>query len=687
MKMPTLKFREKFLILIFSLIFVICGLLTGSGIYFSKDGGQKARNGVTIELNGMRENNKQEFDKFVKVIDDGMTQASGISTISNIISIAEKQQDQFIMISMEALNRIGDEVESTAQINSEVVTDGLDLLLSVSAKQMEDVMKIDYNSMKILTNLAVFNMNLLIQSYAENLKRVDNLLNKFQQRLEQTQQSFNEELDAYLIRFILSQEKTSFNNNEIIKTAFSDMESLKENIDSLHHSLFIDLKAAIQEQNAMIEEEQKLIRKKVLFAMISELAHATSTQERAIDNAIDSLITSSAAIHSKLKMYNETLMQVISDMKSNMNTQLIQAGNAVSLKLYEQGNLAKKRVQEVKEDAYQRVQASTIETSKKFDQVISETESVIQKTLHESMKRSVKFSIVTAIVSILLGLAIGSIMIRTITRPIIHIIAGLGIGSTRTRTAAEQLTQSSHTLAGNAAQQAAAMEETAAALEQMAAMSRETSNLAIGSEALMNTNIEKSANSLRALVELRREMIQIEADSGQMSSIMKSIDEISFQTNLLALNAAIEAARAGAAGTGFSVVADEVRNLAKRARDASELTQQLINNTKTRVELAAKAISSINLDFEKVIESATAMGEKINAISKASSELRKGIEQVSATMHEIDQSTQQIASISEESDASAEELFSQAVELNNYVNDLIKIVGTPKKKGKLQNND
>ena len=120
--------------------------------------------------------------------------------------------------------------------------------------------------------------------------------------------------------------------------------------------------------------------------------------------------------------------------------------------------------------------------------------------------------------------------------------------------------------------------------------------------------------------ELNTAMNDISTASQKTSAIVKNIDEIAFQTNLLALNAAVEAARAGEAGAGFAVVADEVRALAMRAAEAAKNTQDLVEETVTRIDQGSTLVEKTQTGFEQITESAQKVGGLVSEIAAASQE-------------------------------------------------------------------
>ena len=250
----------------------------------------------------------------------------------------------------------------------------------------------------------------------------------------------------------------------------------------------------------------------------------------------------------------------------------------------------------------------------------------------------------------------------------------MGAGSDQVAQASGEISESSQSLAEGASEQAASLEEVSATLEELSASAKDTAALTEGAASRMNENIAKTAKSLKALKELTGDMDRIEADSSQIGTVTKTIDEIAFQTNLLALNAAVEAARAGEAGAGFAVVADEVRALALRAAEAASGAQELLEGMRGRIVAGAESLRRMSGDFEGIVETATIMGEQTSAITTASGEQAISIGQISEAAAQMDEVTQRVAANSEEAAASSEELAGQAESMRVLVESLRRII-------------
>jgi methyl-accepting chemotaxis protein len=317
--------------------------------------------------------------------------------------------------------------------------------------------------------------------------------------------------------------------------------------------------------------------------------------------------------------------------------------------------------------------------------------SLVQRSLKEIRRLSSRNMVTDAVVldhsrsfrNRLLAFGMGAVIVALvsaffISKRIVRIlrdIAGRVEGAAaRYLEVATQMSSASGDLAQGASNQAAALEETAGSLEEMTSMTKQNAANTAEADKLASETRDIATAARDSMERLGSGMKDISEASEETARIIKTIDEIAFQTNLLALNAAVEAARAGEAGSGFAVVAGEVRGLAQRAAEAARETTELLKNTSEKVKQGENLTLHTNEAFEKAEAGIRKISELIGEISNASSEQAHGIRQVSRSMHEIDGITQQNSAGSEELASAAEHLSVHVQDMEHLAGELMEMV-------------
>ncbi|MBO9590775.1 MAG: HAMP domain-containing protein [Devosia sp.] len=235
------------------------------------------------------------------------------------------------------------------------------------------------------------------------------------------------------------------------------------------------------------------------------------------------------------------------------------------------------------------------------------------------------------------------------------------------KTATGEILSGANDLSERTTKQAATIEETSAAMEQLAHTVLQNADRARDANADAQLVSRTAEEGGEVMSRATKAMEQISTSSGKISNIIGLIDDIAFQTNLLALNASVEAARAGDAGKGFAVVAVEVRRLAQSAAQASSDVKALIEASSGEVGAGTKLVAEAAAKLAAMLEAARSNSALMEGMARDSREQAAAIEEVTVAVRQMDEMTQHNAALVEQTNAAIEQTEAQASELDRIV--------------------
>lgn len=285
---------------------------------------------------------------------------------------------------------------------------------------------------------------------------------------------------------------------------------------------------------------------------------------------------------------------------------------------------------------------------------------------------------------------------QTMTVSLRELIGGISDGVTQIASAAEQLSAvTEQTCSGVNSQKdetdlvATAMNEMAATVQEVARSAQEASQAAVQADQQARSGDEVVGRAITQIEQLAREMInstqsmnQLKQESGKIVGVLDVIKSVSQQTNLLALNAAIEAARAGEAGRGFAVVADEVRSLAQRTQKSTEEIEELIAALQSGTQQVATTLDNSRTLTDNTVELSRRAGSALEDITRTVATIQHMNEQIATASEEqsvvaeqINRNVISVRDISEQTAAASEQTAASSVELARLGTHLQGLVG------------
>jgi methyl-accepting chemotaxis protein len=256
---------------------------------------------------------------------------------------------------------------------------------------------------------------------------------------------------------------------------------------------------------------------------------------------------------------------------------------------------------------------------------------------------------------------------NAVAEKLTEILGQLKLTSGSLKAATREILSGAGDLADRSTKQAATIQETSAAMEQIAHGVQNNAKRAEEANAVAGSVTQTAEDGGRVMSQANDAMERITTSSGKISNIIGLIDDIAFQTNLLALNASVEAARAGEAGKGFAVVAVEVRRLAQSAAEASSEVKALIEQSASEVSTGSKLVEEAARKLNAMLEAARASNRLMDGIAHDSQEQAHAIDGVTVAIRDMDEMTQHNASLVGQINGAISQTERQASELDDIV--------------------
>ncbi len=711
MKVPAIKIKHKFVLLILFLMVLISISIVSFIIYFSIQGKEMVLKGVDEKFKSIQDISIVEFNNFTKLANNGIKEASGLVAIDQIINIAQNNQKEFVDVAGVLVKDVGDNVSTTLNSQNKIINDGLDGLLTQSTESMNEIMEFDTRSLNVLANVSIFNVDAINTSMNANIGRFERTFKEGRSDLNKLSEKNSEAIDEILTKLIIKMDEPAFKKDDIMEVLMMSFENLKIENTNNTNLFYEKIMNSFNLRSKVMAEEIRLVTQKINYAITKELEDSSTIQTEKIDVVITNLLENQMTIQAGIDDSNTKLKNVIEELKTDMPKQLKKKGEEASTKIKEQTSDAGKIAHEAQKKVADTVAANIRIATTKFSDNIKESKKMLTEILEKSSNRTVQSSAVIAFLCIIGGIFLSIFMVTKVLGPVTKTVEILkdiaeGEGDLTRRIEVQSndeigelatwfnmFVENIQALIGKIANNSSVLRDSSGALleisGQMTTGVEETSNksnkVASSVEQLsinmttINTTMDETSDSVTMVAAASEEMLatingiaentekarSITTEAVEQSkstytrmemlgkaaleigNVTEAITGISQQTNLLALNATIEAARAGEAGKGFAVVANEIKDLARQASEATVQIKDQIGAIQSSTNETVTEIKQITNIINNVDEIVSSIAVSMGEQSIATKEITSNMANASEGIQTVSENVSKSSEVTQ----------------------------------------
>jgi PAS domain S-box-containing protein len=424
MNMPNLNIKEKMLLLIIFLISLVSFLIiTANNILTEKSRGV-ILTAISGKISEIQKLSEHEFNTFRSVVNEGILEASGLTTIERIVSIAVGHQKEFYTVVQDEIGKVGEKIGGTLNSQHETVRTGLKQLSHDSTALLDEIIDFDNQSLSVLSNVAVFNVDSLKEASSENIEVFSRKIEEMDGFINLMQEKNKHEMDNLLAETIVKMD--TLQGTELTQYLVQRLGDFKESSDKRKDLVRERLRQEFDLQFKVMSEVMKIVTDKVNLAINNERNNTRVIQDQKKEEVLARLLNNESAIQEDIKKSSELVSRSIDQLRTELPLQLKEKGERTNEIIEEQIQETQAAAVGAKNKVGRMVYNSNTNALNHINEAIDESEKVIEKTFGAASEKTLVFSILITIVCVLFAILLGAFLIKGITGPISDVLLFAG---------------------------------------------------------------------------------------------------------------------------------------------------------------------------------------------------------------------------------------------------------------------